>query len=69
MTVPVEEYLNTAYHPDMEYVDGVLVERSMPTLAHGILQMILGAYLSALWKDWPHCGFGLPCADGEGISL
>jgi Uma2 family endonuclease len=52
MTVPVEEYLNTAYHPDMEYVDGVLVERSMPTLAHGILQMILGAYLSALWKDF-----------------
>jgi hypothetical protein len=26
--VPVDEYLNTAYHPHMEYVDGVLVERA-----------------------------------------
>src|ERR671938_276944 len=26
--VPVEDYLRTAYHPDVEYVDGVLVERA-----------------------------------------
>ena len=27
--VPVEEYLGTAYHPDVEYVDGVIVERNV----------------------------------------
>jgi Uma2 family endonuclease len=39
--VPVDEYLNSSYRPDMEYVDGVLVERGMPTIAHSLLQMIL----------------------------
>jgi len=39
--VPVEEYLRSNYHPDMEYVDGVLVERSVPTISHSVLQMIL----------------------------
>jgi hypothetical protein len=36
-----EEYLNSSYWPEMEYFDGVLVERVMPTIAHGLLQMIL----------------------------
>jgi Uma2 family endonuclease len=39
--VSPEEYLNSSYRPDMEYVDGVLVERGMPTIAHSLLQMIL----------------------------
>jgi len=46
-TVPLisaDEYLNSSYHPEMEYVDGVLVERSVPTIAHGLLQLILGEY-------------------------
>lgn len=42
--VPVDEYLTSSYHPDMEYVDGVLVERGMPTIFHGLLQVILTAY-------------------------
>lgn len=45
--VPVEEYLNSSYSPDMEYVDGVLVERGVPTIAHGLLQMILIRCFSA----------------------
>ena len=39
--VPVDEYLNSSYTPDMEYVDGVLVERGVPTLYHSLLQAIL----------------------------
>jgi Uma2 family endonuclease len=39
--VPVDEYLNTSYEPDLEYVDGVLVERGMPTIAHNLLEQIL----------------------------
>ena len=39
--VPVDEYLNTVYEHDMEYVDGVLVERGMPTIAHSLLQKLV----------------------------
>jgi Uma2 family endonuclease len=42
--VSVDEYLNSSWSPDMEYVDGVLVERTVPTIAHSLLQIILGAY-------------------------
>ena len=35
--VPVDEYLNSSYSPDMEYVDGVLVERNVGTPAHSAL--------------------------------
>jgi Uma2 family endonuclease len=43
--VPVDEYLNSSYHPDVEYVNGVLVERGMPTPAHAALQVMVSAYL------------------------
>lgn len=46
--VSVDEYLNTSYEHDVDYVDGVLVERGMPTVPHSLLQMIIGAYLRAL---------------------
>ena len=39
--VSVEEYLNTSYEHDMEYVDGMLVKREMPTIAHSLLQKLL----------------------------
>lgn len=42
--VSAEEYLNSGYHPDVEFVDGVLVERGVPTIAHGLLQIMLGEY-------------------------
>ena len=34
--VSVDEYLNSSYSPDKEYVDGVLVERGMSTIAHSL---------------------------------
>ena len=42
--VTVEEYLATSYHPDVEYVDGVLEKRSRPTEMHGVFQALLTAY-------------------------
>jgi len=45
MVIAVDEYLNTSYRPDMEYVDGVLMERGVATVSHGLLQHILGVYL------------------------
>lgn len=39
--VSVEEYLITSYEPDMEYVDGVLVERGEHTVPHNLLDKML----------------------------
>ena len=49
-TIPLisaDEYLNSSYHPDREYVDGVLVERGEATIAHALLHVILCSPLSA----------------------
>lgn len=39
--VPIDEYLSTSYCPDVEFVDGVLVEKGMPTVFHQLLSAIL----------------------------
>ncbi|HYP14381.1 MAG TPA: Uma2 family endonuclease [Bryobacteraceae bacterium] len=39
--VSVDEYLNTSYERDVEYVDGVLVEKGMPTIAHNFFGRLL----------------------------
>lgn len=36
--VSVEQYLNSAYDPDVEYVDGVLVERKVGDWLHSLIQ-------------------------------
>ena len=36
--ISVEEYLNTSYDPDVEYVDGVLVERNVGDWFHSTVQ-------------------------------
>ena len=36
--VPVEEYLRSSYDPDVEYVDGVLVERNAGDWLHSLVQ-------------------------------
>jgi Uma2 family endonuclease len=44
--IPVEEYLHTSYEPDMEYVNGQLVERNVGEYFHGFLQLLIGIELS-----------------------
>lgn len=44
--VPVEEYLHTTYHPDMEYVDGALLERHVGERKHSRLQLLIGSELA-----------------------
>ncbi|HLY19767.1 MAG TPA: hypothetical protein VKR61_21220 [Bryobacteraceae bacterium] len=39
--VPVEEYLRTSYQPDMEYVDGQLVERHVGERWHSRLRTLV----------------------------
>jgi Uma2 family endonuclease len=49
--VPVAEYLRTTYHPDMEYMDGQLVERSVGDRLHSRTQAILARLLGASESD------------------
>ena len=49
--VSVEEYLSTAYDPDVEYVDGVLVERNVGDWLHSLIQSNV---LFALRRKYPH---------------
>jgi Uma2 family endonuclease len=54
--VSVEEYLNTSYEHDVEFVDGVLVDRGMPTPAHAALQAIISEHLRKHRKQF---GYGV----------
>ncbi len=36
--VPLEQYLSTSYDPDMEYVDGILVDRNVGDWTHSLIQ-------------------------------
>ena len=46
--VPVEEYLATMYHPDCDYVDGVLIERNVGQKDHSNIQ---GALKVWFWTN------------------
>jgi Uma2 family endonuclease len=51
--VSLDEYLNTSYEPDMEYVDGVLVGRNVGTFLHSLLQSIVIVYLGRFEETLP----------------
>jgi Uma2 family endonuclease len=50
--VPVEEYLHTAYRPDCDYVDGVLVERNLGQTTHQMAQQEILVYLRERRARW-----------------
>jgi len=49
--ISVEEYLNTSYDPDVEYVDGVLVERNVGDWSHSLIQRNI---VLNLGRKYPH---------------
>ncbi len=49
--VSLEEYLNTSYDPDCDYIDGVLIGRNVGTQLHGLLQTLVASYLLRLSKE------------------
>jgi len=49
--ISLEEYLETSYDPDMEFVDGTLVERNMGDWLHSLVQSNI---LFSLRKKYPH---------------
>jgi Uma2 family endonuclease len=52
MMIPVEEYLHTVYKPDVDYVDGEILERHWGEVSHGLAQAAVGAYLHSRRKGW-----------------
>jgi Uma2 family endonuclease len=50
--VSEEEYLHTAYEPDCEFEDGVLIERNVGTVDHSSLQAALTTYFFNRRKAW-----------------
>jgi len=55
--VSVEEYLSTSYDPDLEYLDGELVERNVGEKDHGRLQALIAAYLINREAQWGICTY------------
>jgi len=49
--VSPDKCLNSSYRPEVEYVDGMLVERGLPTIAHGLLQTILIEHFGTRRKE------------------
>jgi Uma2 family endonuclease len=43
--ISVEEYLNTSYDPDCDYVDGEVIERNMGEPDHAALQISVASWL------------------------
>ncbi len=50
--IPVSEYLNTAYRPDVDYVDGELQERNLGERDHGKLQLFFAVLFDKHRRDW-----------------
>jgi|HubBroStandDraft_6_1064221.scaffolds.fasta_scaffold136430_1 Uma2 family endonuclease len=48
----IVEYLNTTYEPDLEYVDGQLVERKAGKWEHARIQAILAAWFLTHEEEW-----------------
>jgi Uma2 family endonuclease len=46
MTTSMEQYLNTSYHPDREFVDGLIVERNLGEKTHSVPQREVIVYLA-----------------------
>jgi len=50
--IPVEEYLNTSYDPDREYVDGEVAERNLGEKTHSTIQGNVVYYLRLHRDEW-----------------
>ncbi len=50
--VSLEEYLNTSYHPDVEYLDGELKEKPVVGFAHGEVQGFIFSWFSRHYGEW-----------------
>lgn len=50
--ISVSEYLHTSYHPDRDYVEGIIEERNLGELDHAELQRAFILYLLPHEREW-----------------
>ena len=50
--ISLEEYLHTSYHPDCDFVDGIVEERNMGDIGHSLLQAELAFWFRSHRNDW-----------------
>jgi Uma2 family endonuclease len=50
--VPVEEYLSASYRPDVDYLEGVILERNVGQYDHSLLQISIGSYFHVRRTLW-----------------
>lgn len=50
--VSIEEYLNTSYRPDCDYVDGLVLERNLGEYDHARPQMAVSGYFYMRQRQW-----------------
>jgi hypothetical protein len=48
----LSEYLRTSYHPDRDYVDGEVQERSLGEFDHGAVQVFLSVWFFQHRQEW-----------------
>jgi Uma2 family endonuclease len=49
--ISLDEYLNTSYEPDMDFIEGALVRRNVGTQRHGLLQSIVVIFFGQQQKS------------------
>src|ERR1035441_4582310 len=64
VNIPLQEYLETSYRPDCEYVDGEIRERIVGKWEHARLQLVLGAWFFMHEKDW-----GIPSSTEQRVRV
>ena len=50
--VSLHEYLQTAYHPDCDFVDGHIEDRNLGERAHARLQVLIAGWFISNERSW-----------------
>ena len=50
--ISLQEYLDTSYRPDREYIDGEVVEKNMGKFSHARVQALLTAWFCDHEREW-----------------
>ena len=50
--IMIDEYLQTSYEPDCDFVDGEVQERNLGEFDHGKMQIALGIWFGTHEKGW-----------------
>jgi Uma2 family endonuclease len=64
MATSIEQYLNTSYHPDREFVDGLVVERNLGENTHSAAQAEVIGYFATRRAE-----FGIKVYPGVRIQV